>query len=309
MCGRGSALVLPAMPVRLERWRLDACSLEGRPALPAVWSALLSQENRRCALAQAASAPGCPAGCILDMPRTVQAFPASSENEYGHLRLHDFSDAVARLPPEEIHGMAGGERCRAPRSNKSAPRPLRGACRLATTASRPLPTPPLPPPFRQSFPLAAAGAQQADVAALEAEMRALAQQMQVGGALGGVRVLPAVREDCMPCVSPGLPGSSGAVSLAERLAAHWRCCSVLPSSPRLAGPFCTVIGSPAPLCVHRMTATFAAGAGSTRFRRCTAASTTPGPLASLLHRPLRPAYSARVLASQPTPPHCRMRPT
>ena len=34
----------------------------------------------------------------------------AQDNEYGHLRLHDFSDAVARLPPEEIHGMAGGER-------------------------------------------------------------------------------------------------------------------------------------------------------------------------------------------------------
>lgn len=36
-------------------------------------------------------------------------FKLLQENEYAHLRLHDFSDAVARLPPEEIHGMAGGE--------------------------------------------------------------------------------------------------------------------------------------------------------------------------------------------------------
>jgi hypothetical protein len=42
--------------------------------------------------------------CVRD-----QAFPASPENQYAHLRLHDFSDTVARLPPEEIHGMAGGE--------------------------------------------------------------------------------------------------------------------------------------------------------------------------------------------------------
>jgi hypothetical protein len=34
-----------------------------------------------------------------------EAFPPSSENEYDHLRVHDFSDAVARLPPEEMHGM------------------------------------------------------------------------------------------------------------------------------------------------------------------------------------------------------------
>ena len=36
-----------------------------------------------------------------------QAWPAGTENEYAHLRLHDFSDAVARLPAEEIHGWGG----------------------------------------------------------------------------------------------------------------------------------------------------------------------------------------------------------
>ena len=41
-------------------------------------------------------------------PSPVQAWPASEENEYGHLRIPDFSDAVSRIPPEEIHGMAGG---------------------------------------------------------------------------------------------------------------------------------------------------------------------------------------------------------
>ncbi|KAL4419888.1 hypothetical protein ABPG75_006986 [Micractinium tetrahymenae] len=100
-----------------------------------LWKAQPVQDWLRAACRQAAE------GDPLDLPDGLtaadwacvreQAFPASSENEYGHLRLHDFSDAVARLPPEEIHGMAG-----------------------------------------------AAGAQQADVAALEAEMRALAQQMQ-----------------------------------------------------------------------------------------------------------------------------------
>lgn len=41
-----------------------------------------------------------------------------------------------------------------------------------------------PPPAPSAACCAAAGAQQADVAALEAEMRALAQQMQVGRAPG-----------------------------------------------------------------------------------------------------------------------------
>ncbi|KAL4430372.1 hypothetical protein ABPG77_002178 [Micractinium sp. CCAP 211/92] len=100
-----------------------------------LWKAQPVQDWLRAACQRAAE------GDTLDLPDGLtaadwacvreQAFPASSENEYGHLRLHDFSDSVARLPPEEIHGMAG-----------------------------------------------AAGAQQADVAALEAEMRALAQQMQ-----------------------------------------------------------------------------------------------------------------------------------
>jgi hypothetical protein len=31
-----------------------------------------------------------------------QAFPSRDENVYSHLRLSDFSDAVAALPPEEL---------------------------------------------------------------------------------------------------------------------------------------------------------------------------------------------------------------
>jgi hypothetical protein len=31
-----------------------------------------------------------------------QAFPASQENSYNHLHVHDFSDSVAALPPEEV---------------------------------------------------------------------------------------------------------------------------------------------------------------------------------------------------------------
>lgn len=31
-----------------------------------------------------------------------QAFPASDDNAYRHLRVSDFSDAVAALPPEEL---------------------------------------------------------------------------------------------------------------------------------------------------------------------------------------------------------------
>lgn len=33
-----------------------------------------------------------------------QAFPEANGNEYAHLRVQDFSDSVAQLPPEEIHG-------------------------------------------------------------------------------------------------------------------------------------------------------------------------------------------------------------
>lgn len=36
-----------------------------------------------------------------------EAWPATGDNEYRHLRLHDYSDTVARLPPEEIHGWGG----------------------------------------------------------------------------------------------------------------------------------------------------------------------------------------------------------
>ena len=39
-----------------------------------------------------------------------EAFPPSADNAYRHLRLHDFSDTVQRLPQEEVHGMGGGER-------------------------------------------------------------------------------------------------------------------------------------------------------------------------------------------------------
>lgn len=33
------------------------------------------------------------------------AFPPSDTNDYAHLKVHDFSDTIAQLPPEEIHGM------------------------------------------------------------------------------------------------------------------------------------------------------------------------------------------------------------
>lgn len=36
-----------------------------------------------------------------------QAFPPAESNAYSHLRIHDYSDSVPRLPPEEIHGMQG----------------------------------------------------------------------------------------------------------------------------------------------------------------------------------------------------------
>lgn len=37
----------------------------------------------------------------------AQAFPPSDTNGYAHLRVHEFSETVARLPPEEIHGWGG----------------------------------------------------------------------------------------------------------------------------------------------------------------------------------------------------------
>ena len=38
-----------------------------------------------------------------------EAFPPSEVNLYRHLRVQEFSDAVHRLPPEEMHGMERGE--------------------------------------------------------------------------------------------------------------------------------------------------------------------------------------------------------
>ncbi len=32
----------------------------------------------------------------------AEVFPASPENEYRHLRVTDFSDAISRLPPDEM---------------------------------------------------------------------------------------------------------------------------------------------------------------------------------------------------------------
>ncbi|EFN53652.1 hypothetical protein CHLNCDRAFT_136380 [Chlorella variabilis] len=102
-----------------------------------LWKAQPIQDWLRSACLHAATAPpselpdGLAAAdwaCVRE-----QAWPAGTENEYAHLRLHDFSDAVARLPAEEIHGWGG------------------------------------------------VGGGGVDVAALEAEMRALAQQIQERG--------------------------------------------------------------------------------------------------------------------------------
>lgn len=85
---------------------LHAALRPGSPSLPGPISDSWSAERCR---------PRLHHQCIKPFSRAstpfspAQAFPVSPENEYGHLRLHDFSDAVARLPPEEIHGMAGGE--------------------------------------------------------------------------------------------------------------------------------------------------------------------------------------------------------
>ncbi|KAI3425283.1 hypothetical protein D9Q98_009050 [Chlorella vulgaris] len=76
-----------------------------------LWKAQPIQDWLRSACLHAATAPpselpdGLAAAdwaCVRE-----QTWPASQDNEYNHLRLHDYSDTVARLPPEEIHGLGG----------------------------------------------------------------------------------------------------------------------------------------------------------------------------------------------------------
>ena len=64
---------------------------------------MLSGVNRACSL-NAADLPNGLSSADWAAIRQ-QAFPRADQNAYSHLRVHDFSDSVPRLPPEEIHGM------------------------------------------------------------------------------------------------------------------------------------------------------------------------------------------------------------
>lgn len=52
----------------------------------------------------------CDGASVLDWHSVgMESFPSNdTENKYNHLRIYEFSDAVARLPPEDIHGMREG---------------------------------------------------------------------------------------------------------------------------------------------------------------------------------------------------------
>lgn len=132
--------------------------------------------------------PTCSANCTANC--------TAQDNEYAHLRPHDFSDTVHRLPPEEIHGMmgAGEPACLCASRATCVTRPVwaclpcvqraPSACCVRPRAVQPLPPPdpgasaPAPPSPAPAPAGAAGGGAQLEVAALEAEMRALAAQMQ-----------------------------------------------------------------------------------------------------------------------------------
>jgi hypothetical protein len=75
-------------------------------------AAVEASEGRRAAAAAASAAPS--AGALpLSAEEWAavarEAFPAGDGNDYRHLRLADFSDAVAALPREEVAAaMEGG---------------------------------------------------------------------------------------------------------------------------------------------------------------------------------------------------------